>query len=93
MKAVIMFAALGLVLWTAPTRAEELCVGPACIGVPDDRDRDEFRDHRDRDRDRDEDRHEGRRHRDHDQDRHEGRRHRDRDHDRDRDRDEDRDEN
>ena len=32
MKSVLLCAALSFVVWTAPARAEELCIGPACVG-------------------------------------------------------------
>jgi hypothetical protein len=77
MKSVLLCAALSFVLWTAPSRAEELCIGLACVGEHHDRDRDEGREHREH-RDRDESREERREHRDHDEGR-EHREHRDRD--------------
>ena len=70
MKTLLLCAAMSFVAWTAPARADEICVGPACVGTGEHRDRDEgraLREHRDRD--------EGpalREHRDHD----EGREHR-----------------
>ena len=73
MKTLLLCAALSFVVWTAPARADEVCVGPACVGTGEhrDRDRDEGRaagEHRERDRDegraagehRDRDRDEGR---------------------------------
>ena len=45
MKTIFLFAALGFVAWTGPAPAEELCVGPACIG-DHHRDRDEGREER-----------------------------------------------
>ena len=48
MKTLLLCAALGFVVWTAPARADEICVGPACVGTGEhrDRDRDEGREHR-----------------------------------------------
>jgi hypothetical protein len=48
MKFVLLCAALSFVVWTAPARADEICVGPACVGTGEhrDRDRDEVLDHR-----------------------------------------------
>ena len=53
MKFVLLCAALSFVVWAAPARAGELCIGPACVGTGEhrDRDREESREHRDRDRD------------------------------------------
>jgi len=76
MKTLLLWAALSFVVWTAPARADEICVGPACVGNGEhrDRDRDEGRaagEHRDRDRDEGRaagehrDRDEGREHREH----------------------------
>ena len=55
MKTLLLCAALGFVVWTAPARADEICVGPACVGNGEHRDRDrdrdqgrELREHRDR---------------------------------------------
>jgi hypothetical protein len=77
MKIILLCAALSYVVWTAPARADEICVGPACVGTGDHRDRDEgreLREHRDHDeglerrehREPDEGR-ELREHRDHDE--------------------------
>ena len=77
MKIILLCAALSLVVWTIPARADEICVGPACVGTGDHRDRDEgreLREHRDHDeglerrehREPDEGR-ELREHRDHDE--------------------------
>jgi hypothetical protein len=52
MKTLLLCAALSFVVWTAPARADEICVGPACVGTGEHRDRDEgraLREHRDRD--------------------------------------------
>ena len=52
MKIILLCAALSYVVWTAPARADEICVGPACVGTGDHRDRDEgreLREHRDHD--------------------------------------------
>ena len=68
MKSVLLCAALSFVVWTAPARAEELCIGPACIDVHRDRDRDEGWEERREHRDRDEGREERREHRDRDED-------------------------
>ena len=60
MKTLLLCAALSFVVWTAPARADEICVGPACVGTGEHRDRDEgreLREHRDPD--------EGREHREH----------------------------
>ena len=48
MKTLLLCAALSFVVWTAPARADEICVGPACVGTGEhrDRDRDEGREHR-----------------------------------------------
>ena len=81
MKSILLCAALSIVVWTVPARAEELCIGPACIGEHRDRDHDEGRERREH-RDRDEGREERREHRDRDEDRDERREHRDRDEDR-----------
>ena len=40
MKFVLLCAAMSFVVWTAPARAEELCIGPACVGTGEHRDRD-----------------------------------------------------
>jgi hypothetical protein len=72
MKFVLLCAALSFVVWTAPARAEELCIGPACVGTGEHRNRDrdeglERREHRDEGRElrkhREPD--EGREHREH----------------------------
>ena len=74
MKTLLLCAALGFVVWTAPARADEICVGPACVGTGEHRDRDrdegrELREHRDRDEGRELREHrdpdEGREHREH----------------------------
>ena len=41
MKTLLLCAALSFVVWTAPARADEICVGPACVGNGEHRDRDE----------------------------------------------------
>ena len=67
MKTVFLFAALSFVIWAAPApaRAEELCIGPACIGEHHrDRDREEGRERREH-REREGDREERREHREH----------------------------
>ena len=40
MKTLLLCAALSFVVWTAPARADEICVGPACVGNGEQRDRD-----------------------------------------------------
>ena len=79
MKTLLLCAALSFVVWTGPARADETtCVGPACVGIGEHRDRDrdegrELREHRERDEGR-----EHREHRDPDEGREHGE-HRDRD--------------
>jgi hypothetical protein len=71
MKIVLLCAALSFVVWTAPARADEICVGPACVGTGEHRDRDrdglERREHRDEGRELREHHQpdEGREHREH----------------------------
>ena len=65
MRTVFLFAALSFVAWTGPARAEELCIGPACIG-DHHRDRDDAREERREHRERGVDREERREHRDKD---------------------------
>ena len=38
MKTLLLCAALSFVVWTAPARADEICVGPACVGTGEHRD-------------------------------------------------------
>ena len=77
MKFILVCAALSFVVRMASARAEELCIGPACVGEHRDRDRDEGREERREHRDRDEGREERREHRDRDEGREERREHRD----------------
>ena len=39
MKTILLCAALSFVVWTAPACADEICVGPACVGNGEHRDR------------------------------------------------------